>query len=216
MDCAKVLLEAGADPSLGDFCRCACSRAGCTTAHILLKEYYGFRDWTGTYPLAQYMWSFDWLHLLEVVKGFESAKQCVLDMLRSAKFEETDLTCTCCRKCNRKESWQTFGKVDNTEMTNDVAKVMDEAELIEELELQMKEIEYDLDRGSDLEMVWMDGLPQLLVPREQINPGLKSDLETQHSTANAPWMEYFQQCLKCSEQLIQDRPRVSFIKHLRI
>jgi ankyrin repeat protein len=215
MDSAKVLLKAGADPFVGDSCRCACSRAGCTPAHILLKEYYDFRNYTGTYPLAQYMWSFEWLHMLELVKGFKPAKQCVFDMLRLAKFEELELTHTCCRKYNRKKSWQAFCKGEAAETAKDVAEVMDEeAEIIEELELHMKEIEQHLGFSSDLESVWMDGLPQLLVPREQLGTGLKSGLETRESTAHRTLMDHFRY-LK-TEQRNQEGPRVSLTKHLQI
>jgi hypothetical protein len=161
------------------------------------------------------MWSFEWLHMLELVKGFKPAKQCVFDMLRLAKFEELELTHTCCRKYNRKKSWQAFCKGEAAETAKDVAEVMDEeAEIIEELELHMKEIEQHLGFSSDLESVWMDGLPQLLVPREQLGTGLKSGLETRESTAHRTLMDHFRY-LK-TEQRNQEGPRVSLTKHLQI
>ena len=208
MDCARVLLEVGADPLIGDSCSCACSRAGCTPAHILLKEYYDFRSYTGNYPLAQYMWSFEWIHMLECLKGFDSTKQCVLDMLRLAKFEALELTHTCCRKYNRKGWWQAFCKGKAAEIAENVAEVMDEeAEIIEELELQMKEIEQDLGLGSDLERAWMDGLPQLLAPREQLNIYMKSRHEARGSKVSTTLMDHFRD-LK-PDQRIQECPRVS-------
>ena len=183
IECAKALLQANAGPFLGDFCQCACSKSGCTPAHILLKNHRYFRKYSSRYPFAQYIWTFEWLHSLEVVKGFEFGKQCLLDMLRVAKFEEMGLTHTCCRKVNRRGLWQALDD-------DEVLEIMDEEkEMIADLEMQMREIEHGL--GSDLENTWMTRLSQLLRAREQISPLSAMDFRTQWPV-NARMTELFQ------------------------
>lgn len=184
MGCAKALLKADAYPSSGDLCRCACSNYGCTPAHILLKAHHKFGKYAGSYPLVQYIWSFEWLHLLKDVKGLESAKECVLDMLRLAKFEELNLTHTCCRKYHRKGPWHVIDE-------DEVFEIMDEEkEMIEDLELQMRKVEHGL--SSNLEEAWMMGLTQLLTARQHIDSCSGTGLETEVLPLAVEQMTHFQ------------------------
>lgn len=100
LNCAKVLLTNEADAFLGDDCRCACSREGCTPGHILLKENLQIPDSDDykTYPLGQYALFSEWLQLLRHVQGLEHTKTILLDLARLCRFEELELTHTCCRK----------------------------------------------------------------------------------------------------------------------
>ena len=184
IECARILLQANADPLLGDFCQCACSKSGCTPAHILLKFHQHFRKHKSIYPLSQYIWTLEWIHLLEDVKGYEFAKQCILDLLRVAKFEEMGLTHTCCHKRHRRGLWQALDE-------DEVIEIMDEEkEMIDDLEMQMREIEHGL--GSDLENSWMKELAQLLNIRGHLGTCPMTTIEAQIPTSDTIGvMEHF-------------------------
>lgn len=138
-DCMKLLLAKGADPLLCDKCQCACSRSGCTASTMLLKE---------TEPSEWVRRPNDILarELLSSVKenkGSDTAKQCLLDMLRVLQFEKDDLTHTCCQQS---EDYVYDKSMMRRLSDEDVGEIMhEESELIEALEQEMHHIEASLE-----------------------------------------------------------------------
>lgn len=148
--CAEELLNHGSNGFLGDKCRCACSRIGCTPGHIILKEYREF--WRQGYfglPRSQYFLSLVWLDLIRKVDGLENAKQCLLDIIRLVRFEELELTYTCCRKLSSewKGLWTTLDE---------------ENQIIADLEFEMCEIEKNIHSGSDLDTIFFSEVTNLI------------------------------------------------------
>jgi len=133
--CVELLLREGSDPLLGDGCQCACSRAGCTPAHLLMKCRFQYLHRKSESPdycaIGQWIWSIEWLHMLQLIKGREFARNCLLDLMRLAKFEELELTHTCCR-----QHWYEPDFDDD-----EIHEILDEEkETAEDLEQQMEEI----------------------------------------------------------------------------
>ena len=132
IECIRLLLSRGADSCLGDRCRCACSRRGCTPSNLILKEppmmASGRKD----------IWALEFYATVEELGGFETAKQCLLDMLRLVKFEELELTHTCLQ-----ESFFFASLNGDTVMdSEEVEEIWDEEKLtIQDLEKEMLDIE---------------------------------------------------------------------------
>ncbi|KAE9370181.1 ankyrin [Stipitochalara longipes BDJ] len=157
---AKVLLSSGADPFLADHCHCPCSISGCTPAGMLLKDFHQkIQDITHrSYPLTMHSWVNQWFQLL---KGIETddqhSKRFYLDMIRLSKFEQLELTHTCCRFTNHEyRHWVTLEDEDVEEIRDE------EQELSVILESEMNAIQ--LCSVAELEFIWrkeMDKLMQL-------------------------------------------------------
>jgi len=160
---AEELLHRGAEPFLGDTCRCACSKAGCVPVNILLKEY---RELWVNYkclPRSQYFVVLEWLDLIRTVLGLEDAKQCLLDIIRVVRFEELELTHTCCRKLSSKWKglWTTLDEDEVDELLDE------EKELIVDLESQMCQIEKDIHPGSNLDAIFFSEATKLIQIRTE-------------------------------------------------
>jgi ankyrin repeat protein len=159
LECTKTLLRNKADPSVGDCCRCACTTSGCTPGLLLLKEYLYWISPYGPYPLGTYIWSLEYLQVIEDINGLICARKCLLEMIRLVRFEELELTHTCCQKRSQKGLWQTL--VDE----NDIDEIMDEEkDIIQDLEQQMAELEKYFD-DTAVEDVWIEELQKLLAVR---------------------------------------------------
>jgi ankyrin repeat protein len=144
LDCIKLLLERQADPCLGDKCRCACSRLGCTPSNLIIKEH------IMSSSSRKDIWAMEFFSLVEETRGIETAKQCLLDMLRLVKFEELELTHTCQQETFLVQSLNGDNFIDE----EDVEEILDEEkEIIETLEQEMLRIE---------KLAW-DDLEQLLL-----------------------------------------------------
>jgi hypothetical protein len=166
LNCAEVLLANDADPFLGDHCRCACSRNGCTPGHILLKEHLQIDDSEDyeTYPLGQYVLVFEFFELLGNAQSFEYTKTILRDIARLRRFEELELTHTCCRKprkyikAYKGEEWT---KLDEDE----VVEIRDEEkELITTLETELQDMELGWD-SDVINEVWQEEIFKLLETR---------------------------------------------------
>ena len=84
------------------------------------------------------IWALEFYATVEALGGFETAKQCLLDMLRLVKFEELELTHTCLQ-----ESLFFAGLNGDTVMeSEEVEEIWDEEKLtIQDLEKEMLDIE---------------------------------------------------------------------------
>jgi hypothetical protein len=158
-ECVEELLVHGSDPFLGDKCRCACSTSGCTPINILLKEYHCL--WEIQYPClprCQYFLSLEWLDLIRKVNGLEQAKQCLLDIIRLVRFEELQLTHTCCRRKISSECKGPWSKLDEDD------------EIIADLESQVGEIEEHIrskHSGSEIEAIFFSEVTKLIQIRNE-------------------------------------------------
>lgn len=167
-DCVEELLSRGSDPFLGDKCRCACSISGCTPINVLLKEYY--KLWEIRYPClprCQYFLSLEWLDLIRKINGLEQAKQCLLDIIRLARFEELELTHTCCRRKIKSEWKGVWTLLDEDEIDEIVDE---EREIIADLESQICEIEKNMhskQSGSELEAMFFSEVTKLIQIRNK-------------------------------------------------
>ena len=160
-ECTEVLLRGGSDPNLGDFCRCACSRIGCTPVYLLMKSARQANDYPESQPLAAYLWCFEWLEVILTIKGYETAKICLQAMLRLLNFEALELTHTCCRKKRYKTMWDTIDE-------DEVDEIMEEEkEMIEDLDRRMDDLEQSFDVQQTLEDIWMKELPNLVKARSK-------------------------------------------------
>jgi ankyrin repeat protein len=162
LDCIKLLLERQADPCLGDKCRCACSRLGCTPSNLIIKEH------IMSSSSRKDIWAMEFFALVEETRGIETAKQCLLDMLRLVKFEELELTHTCQQETFFVQSLDGGNVIDE----EDVQEILDEEEeIIETLEQEMLDIE---------RLAW-DDLEQLLlraVVLRKWDEGLELELQS--------------------------------------
>lgn len=165
LECAEVLLKHGADAFLGDQCQCACSVLGCTPGHLLLKECR--RLWlTGNIsalPRSQYYLCREWLDLIQEVNGLERAKQCLLDIIRLARFEQHGLTHTCCRRSSSEacNSWTNLEEEEVNEIRDE------EKELVSEFESAMTEVERDINSGADLDTLFFAEVNKLIEVRNE-------------------------------------------------
>jgi hypothetical protein len=158
LHCIRILLDRKADPFLGDKCRCACSRSGCTPAHLMLQGTY-FK----LFDRRANIWVLEFFAITKEVKGLEAAKQCLLDLLRLVKFHELELTHICCRDTHILADW----KVMEDE---EVEEIMDEErEIVEALELEMQDIEKAL--GTDLDQALLTAIFQLSLKLKMLSQG---------------------------------------------
>jgi hypothetical protein len=109
-------------------------------------------------------------------------------MLRLAKFEELELTHTCCRKsCLKGFPSTLWDLLDDDE----IDEIMDEEkEIIQDLEFYMRRIEHDL--SPNLEEAWMKELTKLLVARNHLETSSGRHLKALEPPDNIVMMEYFQ------------------------
>ncbi|RDL36101.1 uncharacterized protein BP5553_06713 [Venustampulla echinocandica] len=142
LNCIRVLLNRGADPYIGDHCQCYCSRgqSGCTPSHTMLKE-----TQKSILNCRYDIWAFEYIDILKETRGPETAKNCLMDMLRLLKFQDLDLTHTCCRGSHLDRNYS-GRRIEDEE----VEEIQDEEkELIEILEQEMRDVEKTL--GDDTE-----------------------------------------------------------------
>jgi ankyrin repeat protein len=157
LESVQMLLNKGADPLLSDFCQCACSRQGCTPSNFILKDLCRVESVLKEYDLSQYLGSLEWLQLLRVHKGLETANAALLDMIRMSRFEELELTHTCCRKHWSREPWQLLDD-------DEVDEIMDEEqEIIQGLEKELAAMQSSINESP--EEFWLKALPSLLRTR---------------------------------------------------
>jgi hypothetical protein len=88
--------------------------------------------------------------------GPEHARLCLLEMIRLSKFEELELTHTCCR-----QHW--YGHVSPKIDEDDALEIVDEErEIVEELQKQMTEIEQHVETELEsLDGIWIRELENL-------------------------------------------------------
>lgn len=134
IDYVKLLLRRKSNSCSEDKCRCACSRSGCTPSSLILKEH------PSSLSIRQDIWAIEFYAMVEEESGFETAKHCILDMLRFIKFEELELTHTCRQETSFIE--YAFGSGDETIDDDEVEEILDEEqELANTLEQDMLAIE---------------------------------------------------------------------------
>jgi ankyrin repeat protein len=159
LDCIRVLLNRGADPSIGDGCNCHCSRLGCTPSQLVLKGQKGY-----DYPFSAErhdIWAFEYLDIVKEAGAPETVKCCLLDMLRLLKFQELELTHTCRRESSCFSGY--FGhKIDKEEIEE---IQMEEMEMIESLEQEMRDIEQSLE--DDFEEQLLTEISLLLIKEKE-------------------------------------------------
>jgi ankyrin repeat protein len=177
-ECVEELLVHGSDPFLGDKCCCACSTSGCTPINILLKEYHELWERFPCLPRCQYFLGLEWLDLIRKINGLEYAKQCLLDIIRLVRFEELELTHTCCRRklsTEWKGLWTMFDE-------DEVDEILDEEkEDVAKLESQMCDIEkhmHSKHSGSELEAMFFLEVTKLIQIRNMRQRALF--LKSQH------------------------------------
>jgi ankyrin repeat protein len=158
LGCTEALLLNGADPFLGDCCLCACSESGCTPAQILLKDFHHKRGDTAhrSYPLTMHSWVSQWLQLLKGAEtDFEHSRRFFHDAIRLSRFEQLELTHTCCRFVDHGDRlW-----IDMDE--EDVEGIRDEErELIDLLESSMSAVQSC--SISELESLWRKEMDKLM------------------------------------------------------
>lgn len=158
LKCTEVLLSNGANPFLGDCCRCACSTSGCTPGNKLLKD---FNQKIGktthrSYPLTMHSWVNEWFRLLKSVeKDYEHSRQFFLEMIRLSKFEQAELTHTCCRFVDHGDRlWISLDEEDVDEILDE------EEELSAALDQEMSALA--LCPLSGLEALWLTETDKLM------------------------------------------------------
>jgi hypothetical protein len=158
LGCTKVLLLNGADPFLGDCCHCACSESGCTPAQILLKDLHHKRGDTvhRSYPLTMHSWVNQWLQLLKGAEtDFEYSRRFFHDAIRLSKFEQLELTHTCCQFVDHGDRlWINMDEEDEEEIRDE------ERELIDILESGMSAAQPC--SISELESLWQKEMDKLM------------------------------------------------------
>jgi hypothetical protein len=169
VDCMKTLLDCGSDPLVGDYCRCACSTSGCTFSHMLLN-----RISTKVLRHKKDIWSLEWLQAVQNSQGLKVARMCALDMLRLLYFEELELTHTCCRNAGYVFAGDVLTRMIEKDEIDEI--IDEEEELIQNLEITMREIEGSL--GPNIE----DVLIHALARRAK---GMKEDAIRQNNKYNA-------------------------------
>ncbi|KAI9655102.1 MAG: hypothetical protein M1821_005585 [Bathelium mastoideum] len=99
VDIVKLLLHWGADPVTRDYCLCACSHSGCSPSTILLQHGNPYRGpYRGPYlPAGQEAWWLEWLKLLSEAKLEFCREKALIDLMRTKRFDDHDLTHVCCR-----------------------------------------------------------------------------------------------------------------------
>lgn len=93
----RLCLDAGADIGAADDCSCPCSTGGCTMSHMFsldLPSAWGMRHG------PELLWSLEWATLVEEHRGVEAAREVLLQLLRRAQCDQSDiaLTHTCCHR----------------------------------------------------------------------------------------------------------------------
>jgi ankyrin repeat protein len=168
-ECVGELLVHGSDPFLGDKCHCACSTSGCTPISILLKEYHEL--WEIRYPClprCQYFLGLEWLDLIRKINGLEHARQCLLDIIRLVRFEELELTHTCCRRRKLSTEWKGLWTLMDEDEADEILD--EEKEGVSKLESQMCDIEkhiYLSYSGSELEAIFFPEVTKLIQIRNK-------------------------------------------------
>ena len=159
LEIVELLLANGADPFVGDDCRCPCSTSGCTPAGMLLKDFHQKvgSDTHRSYPLTMHSWVNQWFLLLKgAEKDFEHTERFYLDMIRLSRFEQLELTHTCCRFTKKHIIWDSLKDEDVEEIRDE------EQELSDTLESEMSN--FQSCSIAELEVLWrkeMDNLMQL-------------------------------------------------------
>ena len=154
----KMLLSHGADPFLPDDCRCPCSTSGCTPTGGLLKDFYQKVGSTAhrSYPRKMHVWVNQWYQLLkEAEKEFEYTRQFYLGLIRLSRFEQLELTHTCCRLTNQERRiWHNLEDEDVEEIRDE------EQELSDTLESEMSAFQsYSI---AELEILWRKEMDKLM------------------------------------------------------
>lgn len=133
----EVLLRHGAGPLIGDYCDCYCSHSGCNPSHLLLKK-------SGDFGPECSAWALEYLEIVRTAVDSETAKHCLLDMLRVLKFEELELTHTCCKELHP------FSHDLHIVEDEEISEIHEEEiELAELLDKEMQDIENCLGDNYD-------------------------------------------------------------------
>jgi ankyrin repeat protein len=137
LDCARVLLKNGANPSSRDCCECYCSRSssGCTPSRFILSGApSNFTHRTNA------VWVFEFLSMVKEICGLETAKSVLLEIVRFLKFEELDMTHTC-------QDWGHSPLLSSRKKSEEETEWIrsEQMELNEFLDEEMKEVERALD-----------------------------------------------------------------------
>jgi len=158
LEIVDVLLSNGADPFLGDDCRCPCSTSGCTPAGMPLKDYHQKFGSTAhrSYPLTMHAWVNQWFRLLKDVEiDFEHSRRFYLDLIRLSRFEQLELTHTCCRFTNHEHrTWDVLEDEDAEEIRDE------EQELSDTLESEMNT--FKSCSITELEILWRKEMDKLM------------------------------------------------------
>ena len=179
-ECVEELLVHGSDPLLGDKCHCACSTSGCTPINILFKEYH--KLWEIQYPClprCQYFLGLEWLDLIRKINGLEHTKQCLLDIIRIIRFEELELTHTCCRRRKLSTEWKGLWTMWDEDEADEILD--EEKEGVSKLESQMCDIEKHMNlnhSGSGFEVMFFSEVTKLIQIRNKNQRSLF--LKSQH------------------------------------
>jgi hypothetical protein len=131
----EILLRQEADPLVEDYCDCYCSHSGCKPSQLLLKR---SRD-----PVCR-AWALEYLDIVRTTIDSETAKHCLLDMLRVLKFEELELNHTCCRTLY--QYLDDSHKLEDEEIEEIHEEEMELAELLDQ---EMQDIENCLGDNYD-------------------------------------------------------------------
>jgi ankyrin repeat protein len=148
IDCVKLLLRSGADPFVHDDCQCYCSKSGCTPLHFILKET-SCRE----FNFGKDIWALELLDAIREQGDFDISKQSLLQMLHLLKFEEIELTHTCCRS-------SIFMSMEPKLSKDEIEEIMDEEkELAMVLDQEMEQLEKAI--GDSLELHLLKALFKL-------------------------------------------------------
>ncbi|KAL2867489.1 ankyrin repeat domain-containing protein [Aspergillus lucknowensis] len=132
MDSIRICLRAGLDIFLSDGCRCPCSPGGCYLPAALDVTFVDTLT-----PTPVFVWAFEFLSLVEELRGREDAKTLLLGFLRRLYFERAGITHVCCHGGNGIPYWIRLVFGENMSTAN-VDKILDEEEeLIANLENDM-------------------------------------------------------------------------------
>lgn len=98
----RLCVERGADYSTADKCRCPCSPNGCSSSSVFSHAF----DLAIPSFVVEWVWSFEWVSILEDDRGEQAAREVLCSLIRRIKFDQMRMTHVCCHEGSSKSLQQ--------------------------------------------------------------------------------------------------------------
>lgn len=142
MRALRLCMERGADHSTADKCRCPCSPNGCSSSSVFSHAFdAGFLS-----NQVDWVWSFEWVSILEDYRGEQAAREVLCSLIRRIKFDQLEMTHICCHEGRSKPVYKTrLGTLSHAEQRTLEEAAIDQilkegSENIQILDQEMKEV----------------------------------------------------------------------------